>query len=89
MKTIAVSGLLAFAGALAAPAAQDSRPAPGAGAPMQLDGNQPLGDLGFRMERIAKLLSQQKTGEVVQASQREALSQIDAMIELLRKKSGS
>jgi hypothetical protein len=64
-------------------AAPESRPA------LDLDPADPLGDLATRMQVITKRLVDGETGDTVQPKELNAVQQLDALIAVLKKKSGS
>jgi hypothetical protein len=63
--------------------APESRPV------LNLDPDDPLGDLATRMQVITKRLSDGETGDTVQPKELDAVQQLDALIAVLKKKSGS
>lgn len=76
---------LMLAALVLAPAAYGQRE-PEWGKP--LDPDDPLGDLGLRMESITKDLASLKTDKLVQQKQQDVISQLDKLIEELQKQSG-
>ena len=55
---------------------------------VEIDEEDPLGDVAKRMGGVAKDLSKGKTDKKVQRKQREIVSQLDTLIERLRRKAG-
>jgi hypothetical protein len=56
---------------------------------LKLDREDPLGDLSVRMQVITKHLYFGETGKTVQPKEVDAIEQLDALIAVLKKKSGS